>query len=256
MSIKVYPYKMTSESARALAKELSCKRVYPDRKYKYKPGDLVVNWGNSTMPDWAFPHLGILNHPVAVRVASNKLDAFEHMLELDLPVPNFSFDKSDAVTWLGESGDRGRVYCRTKLTGHSGDGIVIATNEEELVDANLYVEGIRGYRDEYRIHVFGDVIDVQMKKRKVDADVNTLIRNHHNGYVYCREDIIQPTEEMKIGAVGAVVAMGLDFGAVDIVKLRDSGEYYILEVNTAPGICNSTLDKYVTAIKEYYNGLT
>jgi len=207
------------------------------------------------MPSWTFPHLGILNHPVAVRVASNKLSAFEHMLELDLPIPNFSYDKTDAITWL-RGDDKCRVYCRTKLTGHSGDGIVIANNEEELVDAQLYVEGIRGYRDEYRIHVFGNVIDVQMKKKKVDAESNQLIRNHHYGYVYCREDIVPATEEMKRGAISAVVAMGLDFGAVDIVKLRDSDEYYILEVNTAPGVFNTTLDKYVTAIKEYYDELT
>ena len=47
----------------------------------------------------------------------------------------------------------------------------------------------------------------------------------------------------------AVASLGMDFGAVDIIK--DGGGFYVLEVNSAPGISDNsnTLDAYVQAMR-------
>lgn len=59
--------------------------------------------------------------------------------------------------------------------------------------------------------------------------------NFDNGYSFrlvTQENL--PTAAIEM-AKSAVQALGLDFGAVDILKGRD-GNFYILEVNTAPGV--------------------
>lgn len=59
--------------------------------------------------------------------------------------------------------------------------------------------------------------------------------NWHNGFAYqfVRPEAVQ--DKLKQLAVDAVAALGLDFGAVDIILGADRW-YYVLEVNTAPGV--------------------
>ena len=253
MGIKVYPYKMGSISAYILAKELGCKRVYPDGEYRNNYDNFIVNWGASQTPSWKFSTM--LNYPDSVEIASNKLKSFRKLGQSEeVSIPTFATDIEGANALLGLWGYK-RVYCRTILTGHSGNGIVVAEKPEQLVEAPLYVGGISGLRDEYRVHVFDErVIDVQKKMKKLDADPNTLIRNHGNGYIYGREGI-EVTNEMCNQARYAVGALNLDFGAVDLVVMRDDPtKIYVLEVNTAPGLVGETLTRYVAAIKEYADG--
>ena len=60
-------------------------------------------------------------------------------------------------------------------------------------------------------------------------------RNYKNGYAFqlVREENI-PRTAVDL-AVRAVDALGLDFGAVDVLLGRD-GKFYVLECNSAPGI--------------------
>ena len=92
---------------------------------------------------------------------------------------------------------------------------------------------------------------VQKKKRKdFEGEVNTKIRNYANGWVYCREDIIEP-EDLRAQAVLAVHTLGLDFGAVDCIFNEKEQKTYILECNTAPGLAGSTIDSYRDAILKH-----
>jgi glutathione synthase/RimK-type ligase-like ATP-grasp enzyme len=50
--------------------------------------------------------------------------------------------------------------------------------------------------------------------------------------------------------LAAVSALGLDFGAVDIIWNEREDKCYVLEVNTAPGLQGSTLENYANAIME------
>lgn len=54
-----------------------------------------------------------------------------------------------------------------------------------------------------------------------------------NGFAF--EYVREPQEELKDLGGRAVDALDLDFGAVDILQSVD-GRYYVLEVNTAPGV--------------------
>ena len=53
----------------------------------------------------------------------------------------------------------------------------------------------------------------------------------------------------------SVNLLGLDFGAVDIGHRLQDNKFFVFEINTAPGIEGSTLDKYAKAIYNYYRSL-
>lgn len=241
----VYPYKAGSKSAKTLAGALGSKRI-KKKNSKFRPkGKVVINWGSSSLPQNIIDNAIILNHPEAVRKASNKLAAFDIMLDSMDTLPEFTKLRDVALKWIE---DGHKVFCRTKLTGNSGDGIVIAETLEGLVDAPLYTKWAR-IDKEYRIHVFrGEVIDKQRKARKKevpDEDVNWKIRNLAGGFIFARGDC-NPENGVEQAAVKAVKALGLDFGAVDVIYTK-MGEVKVLEINTACGLEGSTIDNYVKA---------
>ncbi len=256
----IYPYKMGSESSKNLADKLkeqglSGLRVYPDRSYQVRDNDFIINWGNTTLPNWDTNGSRInLNKPQAIELSINKLDTLVTLLEQDVHVPEFTESIDEARSWLRYGG---LVYCRTNLTGHAGQGIVTATRPTELVPAPLYVRGIAP-KAEYRVHVFnGQVIDY-CKKIKIESrdNVDNLVRNHDGGWTYARN--VERIERVEQQAINAVRALGLDFGAVDIVLSDIDDDAYVLEVNSAPGLMDDgrTLDAYVTAIVSMSTGST
>lgn len=255
--IALYPYKIGSSGAKALqeallASNIPTKRVKPDGRYKPKQNDLIINWGNSQQPtSWNYP-FRMLNHPHHVGIASNKLKTFESLKLSGVTTPDWSVDIDEALAWLDEGHT---VLCRDKLNGHSGEGIHIARVINEIEDAPLYVK-YKKKRNEYRAHVFnGTVLSVQEKRRNTEVERNadqSLIRSHHNGWVFCRENV-NVTQELKDIALASIYALGLDFGAVDVIYNQKENKYYVLEVNTAPGLEGTTLNEYVEAITNYYN---
>ena len=196
----------------------------------------IINWGCS--------ELGMpvtFNSPEAVGVAVNKLRFAVRNARKPWLVPSTPY-KATAAAWLEQRG--AKVMCRTKLTGHSGDGIVVARSVEELVDAPLYTLYIKK-QGEYRAHVFdGRVICLQQKrKRDGVVDYDPLIRSASRGWVYAvnnvNRDILPSNWEEYV--VDAVESCGLEFGAVDFIIDQNNGVLYVLEVNTAPGLCSPTV---------------
>lgn len=102
------------------------------------------------------------------------------------------------------------------------------------------------------MHVFnGAIIDVQRKMRNRDVpdeQVNWMVRNHSNGFIFGREGVSLPSTATQL-CIDAVAELGLDFGAVDLIWNEHSDTYYVLEINTAPGLTGTTLEKYAEAIE-------
>lgn len=244
MAIKIYPYKQGSRSARALADALGGRVLrLQGSTYRYNPRDVLINWGNRQgVP---FRDARYLNSAIAVTNASNKLTAFEVMGYNGVQIPEFW------TTRVAIPDDAFPVVCRTVLNGHSGAGIVIANTREELVAAPLYVKYMKK-RDEYRIHVGRNgIIAIQRKAIPNGTEpIDTRIRNHHNGYVFVRGDV-NPPEQVITQATAAINALGLDFGAVDIIWNNHYQLATVLEVNTAPGLEGQTITDYAN----YFRGL-
>ena len=253
MRFKVFPYNRASVSAKALANALGVRRI--SNEHEPRRNDVVINWGNSSRVFYARTGFDLNKHE-AIAIACNKLKTFETLRNANFDhLPTWCTTRHMADQLLYTSSDGGErdsaIYCRTNLTGHSGSGIVIATNSYELVDAPLYTVKTK-HKHEFRVHVFkGEVIDVQQKKRRTDyTGPNTGIRNHSNGYIYARVDIDVP-ELLLSSACEAVNILGLDFGAVDIGYRERDNRVFVFEINTAPGLVGTTLDKYVNAFKNY-----
>jgi len=247
---KILPYKLGSQSAKALSQSLGVLRV----KHSYVPrrNEIIINWGNSAMVGH-YPTTALdLNHHIAIALACNKLKTFQKLEALDFTHLPIWSDNRNTIYNIWEGHQNCNVYCRTSLTGHSGSGIVIATNSYELVDAPLYTIQTK-HKYEFRVHVFkGQVIDIQQKKKKEGVIANSAIRNHANGYIYARSDITVP-DIITEASLKAVEYLGLDFGAVDIGYRERDNKAFVFEVNTAPGLVGTTLVKYTNAFNNYLN---
>ncbi len=260
----MYPYNMASEGASKLASALNCLRVREKGLYKPKRKQIIINWGNPRKPNWgsmvsghmalSFLRLGgkVLNHWEDVENSIDKWKSMEILGKANVRVPDFTCNRRVAEKWL-EDDHKVKVVCRTLLRASEGRGIVIATKPKEVVDAKLYTRFFVK-ETEYRIHVFnGEVIDVQQKKLRQGALENDnrspYIRNSANGWVFCRDNVEAP-DNVKEEAIKAVDALKLHFGAVDIA-VNKKGEVCVFEVNTAPGLEGTTIDKYVEAINKF-----
>jgi hypothetical protein len=261
MKLFINPYKKGSKSVSELKAGLTeeglnvklIKKIFS--RYVHKPQEhLVVNWGDSGCKEYE----NMLNKPSAVSLAANKLHTFITLKEQEVQsVPAFT-EAADAVKFLEAKPGRS-IYCRTKLSGSQGDGIVLAKTADEIVPAKLYTGGLTDKkRKEFRVHVFkDDVLHVQQKRRrngyKENPDFSDEVRNIKGGWIFGIQDVVI-ADETKATCVTAVKALGLDFGAVDVLE-TPNGKGWVLEVNTACGLEGTTVSKYVAAIKDYAAGL-
>lgn len=256
----VYPWKVGSQSARALAEALGG-RVLKTEGSSFIPSNRkkVINWGSSSCP-WS-----CINTPTHVGIMGNKLLSFNQFeINSDPPrYPRVTTVRADALAWTKCSG----IVARTVLNGHSGAGIVIKDRDHksEIPQAPLYVEYIP--KDaEYRVHVFksqtGDlnVIDVQRKVRDPDREpTNWKVRSHANGFIYTRRNqsgesytTVAPSDVL-IQARKALACSGLTFGAVDMIWSEKRGQAFVLEINSACGMEGETVVKYRDAVRSYFN---
>jgi glutathione synthase/RimK-type ligase-like ATP-grasp enzyme len=205
--------------------------------YIRRPGDIIINWGDSNAGN-----LSCLNLAGNVATAANKLASFRRFQDAGVSTPSFAADVSQ-VNW------KGLTVVRHKLSGHSGEGIELR-DAGDLPSAPLYVQYVPK-KAEYRVHVVGKrVVLVQRKARDPRCDnPNWKVRNHGNGFIFVRNDVNPPVgvEEQAIKATGA---LGLDFGAVDIIWNEERQRAYVLEVNTAPGLEGSTVDDYASGFRQ------
>lgn len=250
MKAYLYVYKPGSAGAKELSNALGIKRIkHEGSKFRGGAGKVVINWGSSRISDQAAA-CKVINPPEAVMLSSNKLKSFELFKENEVSIPPFFTTQEEANDFMVNN--RGAIIvCRTTLTGHSGAGIVISESVEDLVKAPLYTVYIPK-KHEYRYHVFmGKVIDVQRKARNKDIPddkVDWKVRNHDNGFIFMREGVVAD-EVASSEAIKAVECLGLDFGAVDLIFNEKQGKYYVLEVNSAPGLTGTTLENYTKAFK-------
>lgn len=151
-----------------------------------------------------------------------------------------------------------------------------------------YFQNYIDIADEYRLHVFGDNIIYAVKKvenatkegwvaqrvekitdyaQKNNVNVNAdtmnyvlgiiygeqqlpdrVVRSNHRGWKFSNVRLNTLNNDLKAAAVRAVKAIGLTFGAVDCC-VDSAGHVYIIEVNSAPGLQGTTLEKYIEAFQ-------
>lgn len=245
--IMVRPPSRPSEGAQAVNEMLGDDSRLSRRDPAPAQYRTIINWGNTATIRSGNANVRVINRPEAVAAAVNKLSALSTLRSGGVRVPDFSTDKP--------VGSRDIYLARTVLNGSGGEGIVVIRPGDVIPDAPLYTKYIRKVA-EVRIHVaFGNAIFLQMKLRERDTEQTAdqkLIRNHDNGWVFAPRPIEGAVLEAAAAeAIKAVAALGLDFGAVDIITGKRDDLPYVLEVNTAPGIQSPTLkEAYKQAFSE------
>jgi hypothetical protein len=253
--VRLLPYKAGSVSARTLARATGLLRLRGRTRFAPRATDLIINWGSRTYPNSEFNIHGtapvFLNHPQAVYYARDKRETFRLLTEGSVPTLEWTVDIAEAARWFSE----GHVVMqRNTATGQGGVGIVVCdptlTVKVEPDGQGVLWTKYFKKRSEYRVHVWGnDILDLQEKRKRRGAEACPRIRSHSNGWVFAREGVAVPACVGQ-AAVAAVRALGLDFGAVDIGYNAHYDRAAVFEVNTAPGIEGTTLEKYASKIKE------
>lgn len=248
--VRILPYKPGSRAAKALARAVNGLRVRFAGKFRPRWRHMVINWGSSQTPSW---WTSGMNPPAAVARSGNKLSALTAMKAAGVSVPDFTTDAAEAKKWF----DADKIVVgRRILNGSQGHGIELFAKDEDFTrpeDPNgcpLYTQHLR-HKREYRVHVFnGRVIDmVEKRRRKGVEGRNPWVRNHDNGYVFCRDGLAVP-EVVRTEAIAAVRALGLDFGAADVAFREKENRAFVFEVNSAPGLEGTTVQSYAKAVTE------
>lgn len=223
-------------------------------------GAFVINFGGGALPFPRRSDLRIFNPPESVAKSANKLTTFQLLQKADVPSVRWTVDKNEALQWLQKGH---KTLARLSLSSSGGRGIKVCESAEQLLAAPLWTRYFPKTH-EFRIHVVdGKAIDLTEKKLRAElkdkrAGEISLIRSHDNGWVHAHGDISLSSpadlEKLKVLAVSACRALGLDFGAVDILASltvdnpRRLTKAVVCEVNSAPGIENeATKIAYTTA---------
>lgn len=257
--LRIYPYRSGSASAAALSQALGNTRRISHAGSTFVGGsnDTVINWGATEVPAAVLSAGRVLNAPDLVRRASNKRLFFEAARDAGDAgprVPEWTTVREEAGAWF-DTGLARMVLARTVLSGHSGEGIVLLNSRADLasVREGTLLVAYKPKRHEFRVHISRNGIFAVARKAKrnevSDEDVNWSIRNHANGFIFARENVVLPNEDAAEQCRRALAITGLDFGAVDLIFNERAGLSYVLEINTAPGLEGQTVADYAQAIR-------
>lgn len=250
MKKRIFMYcNRASSSAARLANAIGATRIKRvGSKYRQKPDDIVINYGCSDCGDikpTIQPCHGVVR-------ATSKMKTFTELKDAGIPVPEWTKDKELAQGWLG----KGKVLGRDVDRGSQGRGIHVYPKGHNLEDHLFYVRYVKKER-EFRYHVaFGKVIHIS-EKLKVNPDdrgvnFDPYIRSHNKGWVLAFNHLADkpPPKGGEEVAVRVCDRLHLSFCAVDMAWSAAKG-FTVLEANSAPGIEETTLDKYAEAFNAY-----
>lgn len=228
MKLRFVTKQLKSGSLKELAKELTKQLGYKVwRSGTPKPNRLNVVYGD----------------------CKGKIEQYEFFKSQEIPALVFTTNQDEAKNWTQ---DGEVVVCRTLTHASEGKGIVLAESKEQVVVAPVYTK-YRKKKKEFRVHIFKDkVVHVLEKRKKKDyqGESEAKIRNLANGYVFCSDGVVEP-DGLRDLALRAAKVTASDFKGVDIGYNEKKKELFVIEVNSAPGIQGTNIQRYIDAIKAY-----
>lgn len=279
---KIVAYNIGSASAKRLAEtlcsettvfnnQLSPKRFSPESLFakKLRKGELsvpnkptvIVSWGNTGLIKPKDTKNILFLNSVDTSPYTDKLKFFKKFSCGYTPVAYYNYDAAGSILAMHPSNHKGPILVeRNILSGHSGEGIRLLKKGDSPNPAARLWTAYQKKTREFRCHFFklGSRLyyhwqEKKLKKAAVEAEPVKVsrfqIRNLDNGWVYTTKDLLVPGRVKA--AVEHIVSNSnntLNFGAVDVIYQHQTGNAYILEINSAPGLEGSTLEFYKTMI--------
>ena len=193
---------------------------------------------------WRSPYMKPNRKHLLYGHCQNKLFQYEWFASNSVCSLPYTTSQEQAASWLQEGET---VFARTLLQSSEGKGICVYHPGDTLKAAPVYTL-YRKKKKEFRVHVFQDqVVVVLEKRRKKGTTGDTKIRNTANGYVFCRENVQEP-EGIRELALKASKVTSSDFKGVDIGYNEKLNQLFVIEVNSAPGMCPTTVEEYTKII--------
>lgn len=205
--------------------------------------DTIIRWG-STAVSGADREI---NSREAIILASDKPEARRVLREAGLSVPVESETEFPVIA-------RARRH-------RAGSGLWVCNSEADITDAKrngaVYFSRFYPKTREIRVHVAGG--KTLLVSEKEGGNREEIVWNHSktNFQLKHLHRHVWRENPMLMNAVReakkAIAALGLDFGAVDIMLAPTDGQapHVITEINTAPALSPLALSKYVT----YFQGM-
>jgi|GEM_PF-4222574 glutathione synthase/RimK-type ligase-like ATP-grasp enzyme len=244
MKTMIAYHSKSSNTGKLLRQILSCPRKKTQRRAKL---DVLIRWGSSEVFNRTTARLE-LNTAEAVLNASNKLRMMQLLSAANIPMPVFTTELTSIDSVKDTTNN---YYIRSR------QGEVRYGNDFNPVTDQYASKPIPNKRREYRVHVFNSKIVAIYEK--IPNNINeenyerpALFKSHN-----CHFSLVNPTRSRcnEVGqkiAIDAVNALGLLFGGVDLIRDKD-GNFFVCEVNSAPGLNSNNAQRWVVAMKEYIN---
>lgn len=204
--------------------------------------DYLIRWGSRAGTGYT-PTETVINSRSSLNENTDKLQSLRELESAGIPVPDFTTDRDEISETFGYP-----AVGREEQHSRGEDiNLILQWRDTYLTDNDYFVEYIPT-EFEYRMHVLnGEVIHTHEKRLRSEEDNHPFIRNAETGWVFVEPRDEPPAENIAVDAVGA---LGLDFGAVDIVREEGTGDEYVLEVNSAPSLDEANLERYGDAFAE------
>lgn len=203
----------------------------------------------TTMKRKLDPLLSHLSGEFAPRVRRvSGLDQLRRFKEHGIPCPEFTTNLRVAQEWV-KAGDM--VFGRNNE--HEKGNDIVDQRSEAWANKDFWSKVIPNVAKEYRLHIFnGNHIQQALKRfdstaprRRTD---DLPIRNTETGWRY--DHAFSPPSDAVALAKSAVQVLEYLWGAVDFLE-DSAGHCFVLEVNTAPGMDDTTAGAYASAIEKY-----
>lgn len=185
-------------------------------------------------------------HVVKYGQGVDKLTQYRWFEQKGIPSVAFTTDPNQVKTFLEEGHT---VFARHLLNSSCGKGIEVLEKGMPISVAPVYTVYKKKKR-EFRVHIYKDtVVATTEKKRRKDWDgvQDTKIRNLANGYVFCQEVDNPPAGLLDLAKAAAQISPSF-FRGVDIGYNEKENQLFVIEVNSAPGIQGTNIEKYVKEI--------
>ena len=176
----------------------------------------------------------------------DKIYQYNWFQDQGIPALEFTTSSETAAGWVQAEET---VFARKLTRASEGKGIVVIENMEQFCMAPVYTK-YKKKKKEFRVHVFkGQVVHVLEKRKKTGTESFSKVRNLANGYVFCSDAVVEPAGLRDL-AIKASMVTTSDFAGVDIGYNEKKDELFVIECNSAPGIVNSNIQRYIDVILE------
>lgn len=223
----------------------------------FKAGDKVIMWG--TRVQVQLGNAIVYNHPSVTRNASNKKAAREIFVKEKIDAPKLVKNNELHTTQYP-------VIIR-KDHHRAGIGFHIANSDEEALNfiknmkgQEYYISEIYPKTEEYRVHcAHGKALLVKRKPEPEDKSI-VAWNFHQIELPWTTIERKNYDFDMVTLALNACKAIGVDFGAVDImsnpVKGYKGPKHVVVEINTAPSYTPYLISKYGAYFDLLFNSAT